>query len=111
MRILLTLTALGLLAASPCLALTVQPAPTRDQAPHLKQDRGDAGSSLRDGFAGSGRPLAGTTYDGRQAGYGETRTFSFGSVTTSVTTGGFQDRSRLQSPMFQDRPAYLPRRR
>ncbi len=49
--------------------------------------------------------------DGRQAGYGETRTFSFGSVTTSVTTGGFQDRSRLQSPMFQDRPAYLPRRR
>ena len=111
MRILLTLTTLGVLAAGPSLALTVQPAPTRDQAPHLKQTRDDAGASLRDGFAGSGRPLAGTTYDGRSTGYGETRTFSFGSVTTSVTTGGIQDRTRLQSPIFQDRPAYLPRRR
>lgn len=113
---------LGLAAlAGPSLALTVQAAPNRDEAPHLRDSRDRAGTPLRDTWAGSARPLAGTTYDGRAPSYGQTQTFSFGSVTTTVRRSDSYDRSTFQdrpydrgafqTPSYFDRRAFVPRRR
>ena len=101
--------------ATPALALTVSPAPNRDQAPHLKQERGGAnGVDLRDSLAGGGRPAAGSSYSSGTAGYGQTQTFSFGSVTTTVTTGRTDFRPTFvtpgATPGFRD-PDLIPRRR
>jgi len=82
MRRLLTLIAFGAAAlATPALALTVSPAPNRDQAPHLKQERSTSGGvDLRDTLAGGGRPYAGSN----PSPSGQVQTFSFGNVTTTV---------------------------
>lgn len=71
--------------ATPALALTVQPAPNRDQAPHLKQERSSGGVDLRDTLAGGGRPFAGSTPSGST--YSQTQSFGFGSVTTTFSSG------------------------
>ena len=77
-----------LLAAAPALALTVVPSPNRDQAPHLKQTRGPGGAiDLRDTLAGGGRPLAGAEFSGSPGDDRRTQTYSFGNVTTTITTG------------------------
>lgn len=113
---------LGLTAlAGPCLALTVQAAPNRDQAPHLRDSRESAGTPLQDTWAGSGRPLTGTAYDGRSRSYGEAQTFRFGSVTTTVRgdspydRGVFRvdpyDRGAFRAPSYFERRTFVPRRR
>ena len=108
---LLPLLILGAAAlATPALALTVSPAPNRDQAPHLKQERGSAaGVDLRDSLAGGGRPLTGSSYSSGTGGV-QTQTFSFGSVTTTVTTGRTDLRPNFATPGFRD-PDLVPRRR
>lgn len=98
--------------ATPALALTVSPAPNRDQAPHLKQERGSAaGVDLRDTLAGGGRPAAGASYSSGTAGYGQTQTYSFGSVTTTVTTGRTDFRPTFVTPGFRDPDLIQPRRK
>lgn len=87
MRSLLTVTFFAAVAlATPALALTVTAAPNRDQAAHLKQERGPGGGvDLRDSLAGGGgRPLSGYSQGPTD---GQTVTYGFGSVTTTVRTG------------------------
>jgi hypothetical protein len=83
MRRLLIPLVLGAAAlAAPALALTVSPAPNRDQAPHLKQERSSSGGvDLRDTLAGGGRPFSGSN---PSPGYGQVQTFGFGNVTTTI---------------------------
>ena len=71
--------------ATPALALTISAAPNRDQAQHLKPERSSGGLDVRDTLAGGGRPFAGTTTSGST--YSQTQTFSFGSVTTTYSSG------------------------
>ena len=71
--------------ATPALALTVSPAPNRDQAQHLNQGPSRGGVDLRESVAGSGRPLMGTTASGST--YSNTQSFGFGSVTTTFSSG------------------------
>jgi hypothetical protein len=74
--------------AAPALALTISPAPNRDQAAHLNQQRSPGGGvDLRDTLAGSGRPQGGLDFLGSQGDYRRTQNYSFGNVTTSITTG------------------------
>ena len=110
MRLLPTLILGAAALATPALALTVQPAPTRDQAPHLKQERSSGGADLRDTLAGGGRPFAGSTGPS----YSRTQTFSFGSVTTTFSSGREDFREPL-GPVYRGsdrRPLQpiLPRR-
>ena len=89
-----TVLAAAVLATAPALALTVTPAPNRDQAPHLKQTRGAGGGvDLRDSLAADGRPRGGLDFLGSQGNDRRSQTYSFGNVTTTITTG---------------RPDYLP---
>jgi len=92
------------LAAAPALALTVTPAPNRDQAPHLKQTpRSGGGVDLRDSLAADARPQGGLDFVGSQGDYRRTQSYSFGNVTTTITTGrddGF--------PSFLDRDPRRP---
>jgi hypothetical protein len=83
MRRLLALIAFGAAAlATPALALTVSPAPNRDQAPHLKQERSPSGGvDLRDTLAGGGRPFYGSD---PARGSGPVQTYGFGNVTTTI---------------------------
>jgi hypothetical protein len=124
MRRLLSILVLGAAAlATPALALTISPSPTRDQAPHLKQERGTTDSTdLRDTYAAGGRPIEGSSRYSSGGSYGQTQTYSFGSVTTTITTErsdfgrsdfgtrdyrpGFGSSSTFDAP-----PPYLPRRR
>ena len=85
---------LGALAATPCLALTIQAAPpTPDVAQHLRPSTGPAFSALpapgelKESFAASGRAQLGQGFYG--AGSGGTTSFSFGPLhgTTTVTPG------------------------
>lgn len=118
----LTLGFLGL-AAGPCLALTVQSAPNRDQAPHLTQGRSGA-APLSQTWAGSQRPMEGSNYSGRAAVPSDVRSYSFGNVTTTVRAGdsydglgglGFYDRSFNDGRRVLSDPLMLraadPRRR
>lgn len=73
--------------AGPALALTVSPAPNRDQVQHLRQARSAGGVDLRDTLAGDGRPFAGTTTSGSTYSQTQTQTFGFGSVTTTYSSG------------------------
>ena len=125
MRPLLSILVLGAAAlATPALALTVSPAPTRDQAPHLKQERTTTDNTdLRDTYAAGGRPIEGSSrYSTGNGSYGQTQTYSFGSVTTTITTERSDfDRSSFgtrdyrpgfgSSSSFDAPPPYLPRRR
>jgi hypothetical protein len=123
MRPLLSVLVLGAAAlATPALALTVSPTPTRDQAPHLKQERSTSGASdLRDSLAAGGRPFEGSSSYSSGGSYGQTQTYSFGSVTTTITTErsdfGRQDfgtrdyRPGFGSPSSFDAPPDLPRRK
>lgn len=97
---------LGAMAlAGPALALTVSPAPSRDQAQHLRQGRSSVGSDLRDTLAAGGRPFVGSTSSST---YSQTQTFGFGSVTTSFSAGrdelGFGRDEFRQTPVG---PAYF----
>ena len=75
-------------AAAPALALTVTPAPNRDQAPHLKQTPSSGGGvDLRDSLAADARPQGGLDFLGSQGDYRRSQTYSFGNVTTTITTG------------------------
>lgn len=88
MRRLIATTLLAATLATPALALTVSPAPNRDQAAHLKSGKTSGGGNvdLRDTLAGGGRPFAGGNYsDGGT--YRQTQSFSFGNVTTTITSG------------------------
>ncbi len=79
----LTLAAV-VLTGTPALALTLSPAPTRDQAQHLKPEQGSRGPDLRDTWAGGHRPLAVGGYAGATPTYGDSRVASFGGVATSL---------------------------
>ena len=114
----LTLTA-AVLTASPALALTVAPAPTRDQAQHLKPEQGSGGPDLRDTWAGGGRPMAGANYTGSAPAYRDAQTFSFGGVTTTMRVETGADRNWIGRPDSRwigardsfPVPGYLDRRR
>ncbi|WP_293903367.1 hypothetical protein [Phenylobacterium sp.] len=108
--------ALGVLAlATPALALTVTAAPNRDQAAHLQQQRGStANVDLRDTLAGGGRPQAGADLTSRQGSNDQTQTFSFGNVTTTVTTSRQDYRQDFDTPRSRLDllpPQYTQRRR
>jgi len=113
---LLSILILGAAAlATPALALTVTAAPNRDQAQHLKQERSPSGGvDLRDSLAGGGRPLAGSSFSST-SGNTQTQTYSFGNVTTTITTGREDLRTRPLGPVYGDpllrRPDFAPRRR
>lgn len=117
MRALLTFTLLAAAIATPALALTISPAPNRDQAQHLKQERAPGGGvDLRDSLAGGGRPMAGAGYSQGPA-YGQTVTYGFGTVTTTVRTERqdlrpttFGPRTFFGDPSFIQ-PELVPRRR
>lgn len=103
-RLLIVLAAF--VTATPAAALTVTSAPNRDQAQHLRsqslrQDRNAGGpaTDLRDTLAADQRPFGGDFSDA--GAYGRTQTFSFGDVTTTITTPPEQDLRR---------PAYIPGR-
>ena len=110
MRRLITATLLAagsvaVVGATPALALTVSNAPNRDQALHLKGGKAPGGGNvdLRDTLASGGRPLTGENFQGSGT-YRQTQTFSFGNLTTTVTTG-----SDLQPYLFdQSRRRMLP---
>ena len=95
MRLHLSAVALGLgaLAATPCLALTVQAAlPRPDVAQHLRSTTPAAGQlpgpgELQSSFVASGRPQLGSGFTGAPS--VGTSSFSFGSLraTTTVTPG------------------------
>ena len=106
MRRMLTLIAFGAAAlATPTLALTVSPAPNRDQAPHLKQERSSGGNvDLRDTLAGGGRPFSGGN---PSAGYGQVQTFGFGNVTTTIYRDDRLDVRRTLEPPVYTPPARL----
>src|SRR5689334_17690224 len=84
---------LGALAATPCLALTVQAAPPRpDVAQHLRTTSATTGvlpatGDLKSSFAASGRPQLGEGFYAPTT--GRTTTFDFGPLrgTTTVTPG------------------------
>ena len=103
-------------AAAPALALTVTPAPNRDQAPHLKQTPSSGGGvDLRDSLAADARPQGGLDFLGSQGDYRRTQSYSFGNVTTTITTGrdngfpSFLDRDPRRS-RFDNRLWNLPMR-
>lgn len=102
MRRLITATVLAAALATPALALTISPAPNRDQAAHLKQGKTSGASSvdLRDTLAGGGRPFTGGSFSDSGT-YRQTQTFSFGNVTTTITS----------EPDFQPYRFDEPRRR
>jgi hypothetical protein len=80
---------LAILGAAPCLALTVSSAPpSRDAAQHLKPTESSS-PRLQDTFAGSGRPASGASYSSGFSGgstvYGDTTSYGFGSVQTTIT--------------------------
>jgi len=106
MRRLLTLIAFGASAlATPALALTVSPAPNRDQAPHLKQERSTSGGvDLRDTLAGGGRPFYGSD---PARGSGQVQTFGFGNVTTTIYRDDRLDVRRTLEPPVYTPPARL----
>ena len=112
--IALTAVSAALLAAAPALALTVSPAPNRDQASHLRTEKGPAGNTdLRDTLAGGGRPNAGLDFLGGDRTYTRSQTFGFGNVTTTITTGRGDYRPSLfdTDPRFGGRSrfdAYAP---
>ncbi|WP_293677168.1 hypothetical protein [uncultured Phenylobacterium sp.] len=70
--------------AMPALALTVSPAPNRDQAQHLQQERSSGGVDLRNTLAAGGRPFAGGAPSGST--YSQSQSFGFGSVTTTFSS-------------------------
>jgi hypothetical protein len=85
---------LGVLAGTPCLALTIQAAPPRpDVAQHLHSQTGPASgvlpaaSDVKDSFLASRRPSLGQGFSGPEG--GRTTTFSFGPLRgeTTVTPG------------------------
>jgi len=106
-RLALLVATAAALAAAPALALTISPMPTRDQAPHLKQQSGGGGPvSLRDTLAADARPLNGLDFIGREGAYRRSQTFGFGGVTTTITTDSGLRRSGLIEPRRFD--AYAP---
>ena len=85
---------LGALAATPCLALTIQTAPPHpDLAQHLRPTTGSTPhvlpgpDDLKDSFAASGRPQLGQGFYGSPS--AGTTSFDFGPLhaTTTVTPG------------------------
>ena len=104
MRRLLSILVLGAAAlATPALALTISPSPTRDQAPHLKQERGTTDNTdLRDTYAAGGRPIEGSSRYSSGGSDGPTPTSSCGSVTRDYRPG-FNSPSVFDSPAFQQR--------
>lgn len=88
MRLFALVSGLAALAATPCLALTVSSAPpSRDAAPHLKPSE-SAGPRMQDGWAGGGRPAAGSSSSfSNGASYGSTTSYGFGNVQTTIRSG------------------------
>lgn len=114
MRLLPILVLASAALATPALALTISPTPTREQAQHLRQERSSAnGVDLRDTLAADGRPLAGSSYSS-SSGRTQTQTYSFGNVTTTVTTGRDDLSTSRLGPVYGDpllrRPDFIPRR-
>jgi len=84
MRLVVLVSGLAALAATPCLALTVSSAPpSRDAAPHLKPSD-SAGPRLQDGWAGGGRPAASSTFSNGTSTYGSSTGYGFGNVQTTI---------------------------
>jgi len=100
-RLVSALAVAATFAAAPALALTISPAPNRDQAAHLKQTSrsGDGSIDPRDTFAGAGRPFAGSEFSGAGGPYRQTQSYRFGDVTTSVTI----DRDPFQPDLIDRR--------
>lgn len=99
MRLFALVSGLAALAATPCLALTISSAPpSRDAAQHLKPSDG-AGPRLQDGWAGGGRPAASSnstsSFSGRTTVYGDTTSFGFGDVQTTIRSGDQDPRWRM----------------
>ena len=109
---------LGALAATPCLALTVQAAPPRpDVAQHLRSTMaaGSGGlpgpSELQGSFVASGRPQLGSGFIGSPS--VGTTSFSVGPVrATATVTPGYSATSNDMRPRDDENPLSLtlPRR-
>ncbi len=105
MRLFALVSGLAALAATPCLALTISSAPpSRDAAQHLKPADGSA-PRLQDGWAGGGRPAAAPApasgFSGTAVVYGETTTYGFGGVQTTIRSGQYEplwSRERRETP-------------
>jgi hypothetical protein len=107
MRLFALVSGLAVLAATPCLALTISSSPpSRDAAPHLKPTEG-SGPRLQDTFAGSGRSASGASYSsgfsGSSSVYSNTTRYGFGSVQTTITNDQrdprFIDRRETAAPL------------
>ncbi|WP_068877100.1 MULTISPECIES: hypothetical protein [unclassified Phenylobacterium] len=104
MRLFALVSGLAALAATPSLALTISSAPpSRDAAQHLKPADG-AAPRLQDGWAGGGRPAAtpapASGFSG-SAVVGETTTYGFGGVRTTIRGGQYEPmwtRERRETP-------------
>lgn len=101
------------IGSGPAAALTISSAPNRDQAQHLRQAprlqtgrtpvAGDV--SLRDSWAADQRPMGGAYGFSADDLYGDSQTFRFGDVTTTVTRDPEAD---LRRPAYvPGRPVYL----
>jgi hypothetical protein len=102
MRLITLVSGLAVLAASPCLALTVSSAPpSRDAAQHLKPTQ-SAGPRLQDTRAGSARPAAGSSFSGGStaSSYGGVTSYGFGGVQTTIRHGDADPRftGRRETP-------------
>src|SRR5688572_6395884 len=99
MRLFALVSGLAALAATPSLALTISSAPpSRDAAQHLKPSDG-AGPRLQDGRAGGGRPAATSSstsgFSGGTTVYGNTTSYGFGAVQTTIRSGDQDPRWRM----------------
>lgn len=106
MRLFALVSSLALLGATPCLALTISSAPpSRDAAQHLKPAAA-SGPSLRDTWAGGGRPASFSSGDAPER--GATR-FDFGTVRGTMSSPArdprWSDRRETPAPL-----GLIPRR-
>ncbi|MBW8815670.1 MAG: hypothetical protein JF588_19805 [Caulobacterales bacterium] len=79
--------AAALLVASPCLALTVQSTPNREQVEHLRQQKQTSGAQLPDSLTSSDRPgwATGANFSSsRGAATPGVTSYNFGNVRTTV---------------------------
>ena len=106
MRLFALVSSLAALGATPCLALTISSAPpSRDAAQHLKPSE-TTGPSLRDTWAGGGRPASFSSGATRER---STTSFDFGSVRGTMSLQPrdprWNDRSETPAPL-----SLIPRR-
>jgi len=107
MRIFTGLAAgVALAAATPALALTITATPNVEQAQRLQTQRGGAGPSLSDTFAGSGRPMDAAGFSsGAQPAAARTVTYGFGDVATTIRS---DDSGFFRAPAYDDRRSGSP---